>query len=77
MLFCEKKKRYLLSPAIGVRMIVKIQMKWGCRDWICLSVCFYQVFVLLLKGTISDPKSQTSLVSEPSDFFAYSERISL
>ena len=30
-----------------------------------------------IKGTISDPKIQTSLFSEPADFFAYSGRNSL
>ena len=31
----------------------------------------------LIKGTISDPKLQTSLFSEPPDFFQYSGRNSL
>ena len=43
-----------------------------------LENCVYTKTACKFKGTISDPKFQTSLFSEPPDYFAYySERTSL
>ena len=42
-----------------------------------VSLLSHQCDISVLKGSISDPKFQSSLFPEPPDFLAYSERTSL
>ena len=46
-------------------------MKYAlCSDIMSISQSGIELHELLIKGTISDPKFQTSLLFEPPDFFA-------